>query len=341
MAGSVAGLAPVLVIGPGAIGGLVAARLAAAGHPVVAACRTEATARRLRREGVTALDPAGRVVEGRVDAVVRPIRLDPAPHLAVLATKCADAEPALQAWLPVLPRACPIVAMQNGVMGDVLASMARGRLLEAVVTFPATLETAGRSVQTGPGGFVLGAWGGQNSVAVHSAARILRAAGPVRVTRNVRGAKWTKLLINSAITTLGALTNAELGALLTHPKARDAFRAVVREGYAAGRAEGVRFEPVAGFRPGLFAALPRAPAHLLLRLLGRKYRRHKSSSLQSLERGRATEVDFLNGVIVETARRNGASATVNEALVRLVHEIEAGQRKAAFANLDALFPLSE
>jgi 2-dehydropantoate 2-reductase len=108
------------------------------------------------------------------------------------------------------------------------------------------------------------------------------------------GVKWTKLLVNSCISTLGVATGQELGVLLRAPAAQRTFLRVVEEGFAAGRADGVRFEPVSGFRPRMFAA--RVPGRrLLLSAVARRYRRHRSSSLQSLERGRQTEVDYLNG----------------------------------------------
>ncbi|MBI4610902.1 MAG: hypothetical protein HY726_18070 [Candidatus Rokubacteria bacterium] len=74
--------------------------------------------------------------------------------------------------------------------------------------------------------------------------------------------------------------------------------------------------------------------HALLRLVGLRYRRLKSSMLQSLARGGKTEVDAINGVIVSWGKKHGVATPVNEALVRLVHEIEAGSRKSSPSNLD-------
>jgi 2-dehydropantoate 2-reductase len=149
------------------------------------------------------------------------------------------------------------------------------------------------------------------------------------------GVKWSKLLVNSCMTSLGVVTGQELGDLLRARAAQDAFLRIVEEGHAAGRADGVDFEPVAGFRPGLFAA--RLPGRrTLLSAIARRYRRHRSSSLQSLERGQKTEVDFLNGHIVATGRRTGVPTPVNAAIVDLVHRIEAGRLRPDPAHLEAL-----
>lgn len=329
---------PVLVVGPGAIGTLVAVRLARAGRDVVLAARDASSARRLAA-GLTVTGPAGEVLSAAVATAWRPEDLPVAPRLLVLATKCADAEAALAAWLPRLGDEAPVVAMQNGVLGDVLKPLAGHRLVECTVSFPATLAGPGASVQTGPGGLHLGPWPRasprDDPKEFQAVARLLADVAPVTGSGNMAGVKWTKLAINSCITSLGVLTGLELGALLQDRRARRAFLAIVEEAHAAGTADGVRFEAVNGFRPGLFAAAwPGRGA--LVALIGRKYRRHRSSSLQSLERGRRTEVDWLNGHIVATARRHGLDAPVNAALVDAVHAIEQGQSQPDPANLDGL-----
>ncbi len=334
---------PVLVIGPGAIGAVVAARLAHGGVPVIAACRTERTAQRIRTEGVAAegLRQDERVA---IDAITTPEELTQEPVAAVLATKCLDAPDALRTWAPAMPDA-PIVAMQNGLQEDELIPLAPSQLVACCVTFPATLADTGRSVVTGPGGFVIGPWpttalAARNpSIDYPGLATLLSRVMPSRVSGNMLGVKWTKLLVNSCITTLGAVGNTTLGELLADRTSRELFLAVTTEGYEAGLADSVAFEPVNGFRPNRVAVGPntgrlgRQGRHLFLQLVGAKYRRHRSSSLQSLERGAKTEVDYLNGVIVETARRHDLDAPVNEALVEMVHQIESGQRSAEPGNL--------
>ena len=75
---------------------------------------------------------------------------------------------------------------------------------------------------------------------------------------------------------------------------------------------------------------------LLLAVLARKYRRHRSSSLQSLDRGQRTEVDYLNGHVAATARRHGLRAPVNAALVSLVHRIEQDEARPSPLHLEAV-----
>jgi 2-dehydropantoate 2-reductase len=326
------------VVGPGAIGVAVAARLQAAGTDVVLACRTKETAAALAASGIAAIDERGARIEARPRMVHMPSQLDGPARMLVVATKCQAAEEATRTWLPSLADDAPVVGLQNGVMGDRLKAIAGDRLVECTVAFPATLESPGVSRQTGPGHLVVGPWpkaGPRDDPAAYKAAATLLAdCAPVQASPNMLGVKWTKLLINSCISTLGVVTGQDLGVLLRDRHAQEAFLAIVEEGYAAGKADGVRFEAVSGFRPGMFAA-PVPGRGILLAILARKYRRHRSSSLQSLQRGRRTEVDFLNGHIAATARRHGLSAPVNTALIGVVHRIEQGEARPTMAHMSA------
>jgi 2-dehydropantoate 2-reductase len=102
---------------------------------------------------------------------------------------------------------------------------------------------------------------------------------------------------------------------------------------------GIRVEPAGGGKldyykfladRGLLTELKR---HLMIRAIGFKYRRIRSSSLQSLERGRPTEIDYLNGYICERGRKHGVPTPVNAAIVRMVKEIESGKREMTADNL--------
>jgi 2-dehydropantoate 2-reductase len=74
--------------------------------------------------------------------------------------------------------------------------------------------------------------------------------------------------------------------------------------------------------------------HCVIRMIGFKYRRIRSSSLQSLERGRPTEIDDLNGYICDRAAEHAVPVPVNRAAVAMVKEIEGGQRLVTMENLN-------
>jgi 2-dehydropantoate 2-reductase len=71
-------------------------------------------------------------------------------------------------------------------------------------------------------------------------------------------------------------------------------------------------------------------------IIGFKYRKIKSSSLQSIERGRRTEIDFLNGYICDRGRDFNVSTSLNDAVRAMVLEIEEGKRKFSLDNINEL-----
>lgn len=331
----------VLVVGAGALGIGLAVPLHHAGHRVTVALRDEASAQAMPDQ-LTHIDPKGVAHRAQVRQVHAPdtSRYD----VIVIATKCDDAAAAIATWRPALRAGGALVCLQNGVMGDDLSASAGDALVECTVAYPATLLERGVSEQTAPGDLIVGPWPDgrmEHASGVEIAARVLSDAMPTRIHMNMRGVKWTKLLINSAITGLGVATGKTLGSLLEDRRARDAFLHIFTEGHRVGVAQGIRFEPVGGLRPAVIAVgrptrLGLFWRHALLRALGRKYRRQKSSSLQSLEQGKKTEILHLNGRIAAEGAQHGIATPVNDAVVALVADIEAGASRPSMEHLDRI-----
>jgi len=174
-------------------------------------------------------------------------------------------------------------------------------------------------------------------------AEILSAVVPVRITDNIIGHLYSKLIINSCISSLGVISGLYLGKMLSIKKIRKIFIEIIREGVAVADKMNLKIEIFGGkidfseFVKGN-SLLSDIRRHLLIRIIGFKYRRLKSSSLQSVERGRPTEIDYLNGYIVRNAAVHNLPVPVNTAIVMLVHEIERKKRKITPENFnDPLF----
>jgi 2-dehydropantoate 2-reductase len=148
-------------------------------------------------------------------------------------------------------------------------------------------------------------------------------------------------VINSCITTLGAICGQYLGEMLRIRKARNMFIGIIREGMDVAGAMGLRVEPVSRLDLGSFlrgaGPASKLKRHALIRLIGFKYRKLKSSSLQSLERGERTEIDFFNGFIAARGKELGVKTPLNEFLTACVKDIEAGRREIGLSNFDDPF----
>ncbi|MHA2370064.1 MAG: ketopantoate reductase family protein [Candidatus Hodarchaeales archaeon] len=177
----------------------------------------------------------------------------------------------------------------------------------------------------------------QNGIVEDMVAEIL---GPSRVI----GALFAKLTINACITGVGALCGLTFGEMLGSERTRRLFMGIATEAVAIASRLGIKFESIRGFdiqRIALTAADSEASVaekHSMLEMMGQIIKDGKSSSLQSLERGRKTEIEFLNGYLAKKGKEVGVETPINSAVTRLVKEIEVGERQIAPENLLELQP---
>ncbi|MGB0652035.1 MAG: ketopantoate reductase family protein [Thermoplasmatota archaeon] len=322
----------ILVIGPGALGIPTAIRLHNAGHDVLLAVRNKEKAERLEAIGLTMTAPDGGQETATVACVHDPAQLADVPvDLLIHTTKCSVAADVLRHWLAALAPDGHVIPFQNGLMAGELQPIAGDRYVECSVYWPATLTKVGHSHMTGPGHQVLGPYPkGEPGPEHQELARLLGAVTPTEAHADMQAVKWSKLTLNSAMTCLGVATGATMREMMAHKPTRAAFLAVIREGLAVMAAQGIQPVAIGNSKPGLLSRLPDPVAHLVLRLLARKYGDYRSSSTQSLARGEPTEVPYLNGVIVAAGQEYGVATPVNAGLVEAVARVEAGQVKSGF-----------
>ena len=328
----------ILIVGAGAIGGVTAARMARGGEDVTLLVHSAAMAERIRSHGLELTGIWG------TDTVPLPAYHDPAEltgqfDCILLVTKAYDMPPAARALLPFLKEDGLAVSMQNGVCTDLLAEIVgRARTAAAVITFSSTNLGGGRLEVTGSGGFILGRADGAITPRLQALKAGLDKAAPTQLTDDILAQQLSKLLINSGITCGGAITGQTLGHMLKTAAARRFFIAVVREDLAVTDAMGIRVPPFGGkldyYRfcsgSGPLAVLRR---HATLFAVGLRYWNLTSSSLTSLRQGKPTEADYLNGYMARQGRALGVPTPVNDAVVRLAHQIEAGEKQSSPANL--------
>jgi 2-dehydropantoate 2-reductase len=223
-----------------------------------------------------------------------------------------------------------VACLQNGLCEERIAPIVGAdRVVGVVVGWGGTSPSPGVFERTAHGGFTLG-WLGESRHGERLAelASILASVGPVETTRNLSGKRWSKLAINCAITSLGAVGGLRLGALIRHAFVRRFALEVMTEVVKVARAEGVSLEKVSGTLDLNWIALRSSettPAlvakHGVLWGVGLKYRRMKSSMLSAVERGRPPAVDFLNGEVCVRAARHGIAVPFNERLRSLVWDV--------------------
>ncbi len=337
----------IVVMGAGAIGGTVAGHLAEAGEDVTAVTRNTRVADAVRRSGFKlAYGGERRVVRGRIeDRVPAGETFD----LALLATQPSQVEEAARSVLPYLREDAHIVCFQNGLCEARVARIAgAARVVGGIVSWGASMPEPGLYERTAAGGFTLGTLEGGLDAVLGDIGTRLETIGPVAYTENLQGARFSKLALNCAISSLGTLAGERLGGLVRVRAYRRLALEIFTEAAAVADSEGVRLEKVAGTLDLSWVALSDAERargasaglaakHGLLMAVGFRYRKLRSSMLAAIERGRDPGVEFLNGEIAQRGDACGVPARVNAAVADAVREIARGERKPCRANLDQIY----
>ena len=338
-----------LVMGCGAIGGVVTASLAESGQDVTAVTTNEGIHAALSDRGLKMVgEGAARYVRAPVALGVS--SLTSAFDYVILATQPPQVEEAARMASSLLAPEGAMVCLQNGLCEERVAKIVGDeRVIGGIVAWGATMPEPGLYERTAAGGFTLGRMDGRALGPAHDPlTRALEAIGPVETTDNLRGKRWSKLAINCAISSLGTVGGDRLGALMPHRFVRRLALEIMTEVTQVARKENVRLEKVSGTIDLSWIALDEAERatagspslvakHGLLLAVGFRYRRMKSSMLSAIERGRTPAVDFLNGEVIDRARHHRVAVPVNEAIRDAVWSIANGKSKPGVALLKELY----
>jgi 2-dehydropantoate 2-reductase len=328
------------VIGLGAIGGVIAARLLrspAAGETIALAAGSD---RAVRAIGAGGLRVRGEAAVRAPQLLAATLPTHAAPYdLMLLCTRTDASDGALAAAAPLLAADGALVCVQNGLPEErAAARLGPERTLGAVIGWSASSDAYGEYVVTGGGKFILGAVDGAMDK-LERAKAVLERAFPVRVTPNLAGARWTKLAFNCALSTLCAISGLDFGGLARRRDARRLALRIVGEAVAVAEARRVDLEKVVGLDPRWFRSggMPAPVQHALIWLAASRRPRQRSGMLQRLLAGRpAGQVDDLNGAVADAARQAGLPAPLNARLRDLVHAIERGEERLGPHQLQAL-----
>ena len=296
----------VAVMGAGAVGCYFGGMLARAGHRVTLIARpqhVEAIARDGLRMETKTFDEH--------------VRLEATSHIAsvqgaglvLFCVKSNDTESAGEQIRPHLAPGVLVLCLQNGVdNADRLRRVLPDHDVAAAVVYVATeMAGPGHVRHHGRGELVI-----EPSRASAAVAQALIAAGlPTDVSDNVRGALWLKLILNCAYNAVSAIAQRPYGENVQGEGVWDVMRDVVDECLAVAKAEGVQV-------PGD----PHAAVRKLVESMPGQY----SSTAQDLARGKRSEIDYLNGLIVRRGAALGIPTPANRVLWALVKLIESKSR---------------
>ena len=324
------------IIGAGAVGGLLAAKCAAAGHQVSVLARG-ATLETLRGRGVKLHQLDGTILGARVRACGSAAEAGP-QQVIILAVKAHDIEQAIAGIDEMLEPETMVVPVQNGVpwwyfqrhSGPLANTRLEsvdpgGRLTAAIdseriagcVPYTASIVNAPAEIRHVEGDyFPVGEPDGSETARVRLLHDLFVDAGfTSRVLTDIRAEIWTKLWGNLCFNPISALTHATLIEICAFPETRALSRRAMEEAAEIASRLGVTL------RMSLDARLA----------LTEQVGAHKTSMLQDAEAGRRLEVEALTGAVLELARLTGTPAPAIEALYACTKLLDATLRRHGVA----------
>ena len=293
----------IAVVGAGAVGGYFGGMFARAGAPIVFIGRKH-FAEAVNSKGLVLDKSEGQEqISARATVEMSAVRDCP---LILFSVKANDTLSTAKEMAPFVRSDATVVCLQNGVdNADQVRAAANVAAVPAVVYVAVSVPESGRVKHLARGDLIIGPPSEQTT---ELADLFIRAGIPCRVSDNIEGELWLKLLRNCALNAISALGHARYGQIAQHDDAKKLMEQIVDEVLAVARKAGVVLPGVDDRESGMAAAM-----ELATQMAGAF-----SSTAQDLDRGRVTEIDALNGYISCRGAELGIPVPVNHALFTLV-----------------------
>jgi 2-dehydropantoate 2-reductase len=293
----------IAVVGAGAVGGYFGGMFARAGAPIVFVGRKH-FADAVTSKGLV-LDKSEGLERIRARATVEMSAVRDCSLIFFCVKANNTSSTAAQMARFVRPDAT-IVCLQNGVdNADQVRDAAKVVPIPAVVYVAVSVPEPGRVKHLARGDLIIGP---PSERTTRLADVFARAGIPCRVSDNIEGELWLKLLRNCALNAISALGHARYGQIAQSDDAKKLMEDIVDEVLAVARAARVVLPGVDDRESGMAAAME----------IATQMADAFSSTAQDLSRGRPTEIDALNGYVARRGAELGVPVPVNHALFTLV-----------------------
>ena len=289
------------------------------------------------KENVDALNANSATVTGNLELhqavkAITPEEMTGTYDFILLLTKQTANATALPKLLPYLHKDSIVCTLQNGVPEDSVASyVGKERTIGGAVGFGATWLKPGVSELTSTMeavekfAFEIGEIDGVLRPRLEKVKETLSAAGGTTILTNLMGIRYTKLLMNATFSGMSAALNGTFSDVLANPKAMVCVAHIADEVIKVCHALGYRMVEMQGADMEFLELNSKADIPSKMDFYKKVWGRHnnKASMLQDLEKGKKTEIDYINGVICRGGQKCGVPTPFNDMVVKLVKEAEA------------------
>lgn len=328
------------IIGAGSLGTIIGALMTQGGRQVDLIDANAAH--------VQAMNRAGARIIGEMDLLVPVRALTPDEmvgryDLVFLLNKQTANDAVLTRLLPFLNDDSIVCTLQNGIPEPRVASyVSAQRTIGGAVGFgaswigPGVSQLTTREETVRNFAFEIGEIDGEIRPRLAQVQAYLACVGTTRILPDLMGIRWSKVLMNATFSGMSAALGCTFGEVMDDPRALRCIVFLADETVRAAHAAGHRMASMQGedFEQFLLTTSTTAEAQFpLIERIWNQHRQLRASMLQDLEKGRDTEIHFINGVVSETGRQFAVPTPFNDRVVELVVEAQSQRQVPTFSNI--------
>ncbi|WP_432663510.1 2-dehydropantoate 2-reductase [Wukongibacter baidiensis] len=296
----------IAVLGAGAMGSLYGGLLAEGNNEIWLIDIWKEHVEKINREGLRIEGKSGNRIVEKIKATTNPKDIGVA-DLVLIFVKSTITDKALEGAKSVVGKKTLILTLQNGLgnIEKIASVVGAENIIAGTTSHGATMLSSGKILHAGIGSTIIGEINGEKSDRVNRLKEIFdKSRIETKITDNVLGLIWDKLLVNVGINALTALTELKNGKLVEFAETEELLELAVSEGEEIAKAKGIK----------LISEKPVKHTKKICRLTAQ----NKSSMLQDIINKRKTEIDMINGAIVREGRKHNIDTPINLVLTNLI-----------------------
>lgn len=312
----------ITVIGAGAIGGVVAAYLKDKGCDVSIVAKKEQVDI-IKKDGIK-IDGVRGKINTKINADTK---MNTPADLVILAVKTQNIEEAINQNEEFLKESV-ILTTQNGIRADEIVAklIHNANVISSIVMFGSTYLDYGHITHNFEGGWIIGRLDGKIDEKIKAVEKVLGTAFKISISEQIKGMKWTKLFINLN-NCIPAVVGLSMQETFKEVEMATISIRLLKEAFNVTDKAGIKPVSLPEFDIKRYVALANMPeieaSKIFSNIMFNLSREPLYGSiLQSIKRGRASEIDYINGEFVNLAKKYGITAPLNEKMISMVHQVE-------------------
>ena len=331
----------IAIMGAGSLGTVLGAYITQNGCPIDLIDTNEAH--------VKALNEHGAKIKGKKEFTVKVNALLPGQmrgtyDLILLLVKQTFNDEALGQLKAHLTENSTVCTLQNGLPEYSVAKiLGQKMVVGGVVSWGAKLLEPGVSEITtdlSSHEFDIGEINGETTERILKLKEILQLMCPTNILDNLMGIRWNKIIANSAMSGMSAVLGCTFGEILDNPEALLRAKHIANECIHVCHATGIHMAVRHGYDHGNLLFFERKDEldvkDWIFKKIWEPHRNVIGSMLRDLEIGIKTEVDYINGAVVKVGMDYNVPTPVNNQVVKIIKDIEAGRLKSQMSNVDLI-----